>query len=249
MSAIKGFAKGGQQAAGGGAFLFSEAQQSPLPAASSATCAHQKKHLFAGAVIETRFHEPQLWADCSLPETVVEPLLPPYASRQPDWAPAAASQTQPAAVAPPVGSREAHLVRGWLSDASSGLAPGNEPPPAGHPSSSASAPAGQQLSTLDAAALRQRVEARAPTSDSWRGFSVSMPFLPGGDSVDPKASATAAAVAAEAEGGGWLRRLERDDGRAPGRVAAPGLPRGAFGAWALPEEEAVLCELTLFGGD
>jgi hypothetical protein len=70
-----------------------------------------------------------------------------------------------------------------------------------------------------------------------------MPFLPGGgDGADPKASAAAAAAAAEAAGGAWLRRLDRRDGRPPGRVAAPGLPRGAFGAWALPDDEAALCE-------
>jgi hypothetical protein len=184
--------------------------------------------------IETRFQEPQLWVDCSLPETVVEPLLPPHATPVPPG-PAAAARPASAADAaaeppphPPVASREAHLARGWTS----GDGPGG----------AAGAGGANGFSSLDAAALRQRVEARAPSSDSWRGFSVSMPFLPGGESLNPRATGAAAAAAAEAAGGGWLVQLDRPDGRPPGRAAAPGLPRGAFGAWALPEAEAALCE-------
>jgi len=70
-----------------------------------------------------------------------------------------------------------------------------------------------------------------------------MPFLPGGNSVDLKTTAATTAAAADAETGAWLRRLERRDGRPPGRVAAPGLPRGVFGAWGLPDEEAALCDV------
>ncbi|GBF97557.1 hypothetical protein Rsub_10158 [Raphidocelis subcapitata] len=212
-----------------------------------------------GAVIETRFHRPQLWADCSLPETVVEPLLPPHApfgdaagpdaaaprpgaaARPPAAAAAAAAAPDgpaadgpaaaaAAAAAQEIGSQEAHLARGWVNGA-----PGTLPALAG-----ASGAAGAPIGALDAAALRQRVEARAPTSDSWRGFSVSMPFLPGGDSMDPKASAAAAAAAAEAAGGAWLAQLERGGGRPPARAAAPGLGRGAFGAWAMDEAVAAL---------
>lgn len=35
------------------------------------------------------------------------------------------------------------------------------------------------LGELDALALKQRVSARSPSTDTWKGFSVSMPFLPG----------------------------------------------------------------------
>lgn len=198
-------------------------------------------------MIETRFQHPQLWANCSLPQTVVEPLLPPHVpSTLLDTRPGSAlphthHTSTPAPAGPhephPILSREAHLTRGWLP-AAAAAAGGASPCGAGAAASAAAEP----LSSLDAAALRQRVEARAPTADSWRGFSVSMPFLPGGDSVDPKASAAAAAAAAEAGSGAWLRRLERGDGRPPGRVCAPGLARGVFGAWGLPEEDAVLCE-------
>ena len=60
--------------------------------------------------------------------------------------------------------------------------------------------------------------------------------LSGGEALEASTSA-AKQAAAEASTGAWLRELEEAQaaGAPPPRVCAPGLPRGAFGAWAVPE--------------
>ena len=59
---------------------------------------------------------------------------------------------------------------------------------------------------------------------------------PGGEALEASTSA-AKQAAAEASTGAWLRELEEAlaAGEPPPRVSAPGLPRGAFGAWAMPD--------------
>ena len=58
----------------------------------------------------------------------------------------------------------------------------------------------------------------------------------GGEALEASTSA-AKQAAAEACTGAWLRELEEAlaAGAPPPRVCAPGLPRGAFGAWAVPD--------------
>lgn len=58
----------------------------------------------------------------------------------------------------------------------------------------------------------------------------------GGEAFDPAGNPAAAAAAAEASSGLWLAELE--SGALP-PVAAPGLERGLFGAWAAAGGEAV----------
>eukprot|EP00877_Chromochloris_zofingiensis_P011877 jgi/Chrzof1/6943/Cz02g04140.t1 len=137
-----------------------------------------------GHVLHVRFHEPVLWAECSLPETVIEPTVPDRTTGE-------------------VGYREVHL---------------NDP----------------ALGELDALALKQRVSARSPSTDTWKGFSVSMPFLPGGDVLDAKVNSSSMAAAQEAASGLWLQQLESKE-LLP-RAVAPGLSRGVFGSWAIEDE-------------
>ncbi|WIA30222.1 hypothetical protein OEZ86_000313 [Tetradesmus obliquus] len=97
--------------------------------------------------------------------------------------------------------------------------------------------------SADAQVLSQRLAARQPGTDTWRGFSVSSPFLPGGESLMASLSSSCMAAAAAASSGGWLALLEQhlgagggaDSGLLPA-VAPPGLSRGMFGAWNMPED-------------
>ncbi len=112
------------------------------------------------------------------------------------------------------------------------------------------------LGAADMLALRQRIVARAPSTDSWRGFSVSLPFLPGaGEGAEAGVGVGLARLgaAAEAASGSWLRELEAalspgsgtTSGQALSNIAAPGLASGAFGAWRHDEcSEEILGQRT-----
>ncbi len=95
------------------------------------------------------------------------------------------------------------------------------------------------LTSADLQALQERIAAREPSTVTWHGFSVSMPFMPGSDTKSSDGgtggavSAAAAAARAEAETGAWLAEFERA-GALP-RVVAPGLGRGVFGGWVVTE--------------
>ncbi|KAK9827734.1 hypothetical protein WJX81_007278 [Elliptochloris bilobata] len=88
----------------------------------------------------------------------------------------------------------------------------------------------------EAGSLLRRPHAAQASREYMRGSLGSLPFAPGGEELEATTSATDRA-AAEAASGAWLRELEEAlaAGVPPPRACAPGLPHGAFGAWALPE--------------
>ena len=109
------------------------------------------------------------------------------------------------------------------------------------------------------ALARRRQHARQGTREFVRGKAGSMPFMPGGAEWSTAGNPAAAAAAQEASTGAWLHTLEsfcaaKESGNSQsvGTVApkalAPGMPRGAFGAWqASLEEEELAAELLGLG--
>jgi antiviral helicase SKI2 len=177
----------------------------------------------------------------------------PLAAAAAAAAAAASSPPQPAGASPSAAATTAahHHIASAAAPPISHLAP---PPPAPPPLLWREVDADDpSLTPDDAAALRARADARvrAATSaaesgaDSWRGFSVSVPFLPGGESLDPRHASSCVAAAQEAASGQWLEELEAawfgggatSGGLAPPRICAPGLRAGVFGAWAAADAQ------------
>lgn len=96
---------------------------------------------------------------------------------------------------------------------------------------------GEQVVLGSAVSLaRRRQHARQGTREFVRGKAGSMPFMPGGEGWNSAGNPAAAAAAEEASSGAWLQEIERGfdvtskTARLP-KALAPGLARGAFGAW------------------
>jgi antiviral helicase SKI2 len=105
----------------------------------------------------------------------------------------------------------------------------------------------QQASAAVGSALslaRRRQHARQGTREFVRGKAGSMPFMPGGEGWNAAGNPAAAAAAEDASSGAWLRELEQGfhfaaiSKTAPiPKALAPGMSRGAFGAWQSSDDE------------
>ncbi|MEW5305638.1 MAG: hypothetical protein WDW36_008165 [Sanguina aurantia] len=165
------------------------------------------------------FLSPPRWATCAPPVTGIHPIRPTHLPNpdldhihhnSTDLSPA----PQPSAASPPSSRNLNRRDSGNGSGSGSGTS------------------VGWRVANLSEEAQACRAAVRQPGGDSsagtWHGYTLTVPYLPGGAPAAAASSLTPSAVL-QAETGLWSHQLA--SGQLP-RSCAPGLSRGLWGAWA-----------------